>query len=163
MFAAHTVCVCWSYICWLSVPVACAGRACACCVRWLGVYASSVCWFCVCWLCGYVVCVGYMCLLCMCVCLFCVLVVCVCVGCVFLHSFVHSSASEHGSRNYALIFPNAVLWQLAEKTPLTVQEMKSNIDGLPVTKIKKYGAHRFLEVTSKYCDLISGESHLSRT
>ena len=67
------------------------------------------------------------------------------------------AATEHGSKNYALIFPNAMLWQLAEKTPLTVEEMKREIDGLPETKINKYGAHRFLEVTTKYCVMLSCE------
>lgn len=71
------------------------------------------------------------------------------------------SATEHGSKNYALIFPNAMLWQLAEKTPLTVEEMKREIDGLPETKINKYGAHRFLEVTTKYCVMLSCEFQLA--
>ncbi|KAK7116772.1 hypothetical protein V1264_002393 [Littorina saxatilis] len=64
-------------------------------------------------------------------------------------------ATEHGSKNYALIFPNATLWQLAEKTPLTVEEMKREIDGLPETKINKYGAHRFTDITTKYCVMLA--------
>ncbi|XP_076443905.1 uncharacterized protein LOC143282199 [Babylonia areolata] len=64
-------------------------------------------------------------------------------------------ATEHGSKNYALIFPNAMLWQLAEKTPLTVEEMKRDIDGLPEAKVNKYGAHRFLDVTTKFCVMLS--------
>ncbi|KAK7481319.1 hypothetical protein BaRGS_00027399, partial [Batillaria attramentaria] len=64
-------------------------------------------------------------------------------------------ATEHGSKNYALIFPNPMLWQLAEKTPLTVEEMKREIDGLPETKINKYGAHRLLDVTTKYCVMLA--------
>nr|XP_022333521.1 Bloom syndrome protein homolog isoform X2 [Crassostrea virginica] len=59
-------------------------------------------------------------------------------------------ASEHGLRNYATVFPILTLRQLAEKTPLTVEEMTEKIDGLPKAKVNKYGAERFLEITKNY-------------
>lgn len=77
--------------------------------------------------------------------------------------FLQKTASEHGSKNYALIFPNAMLWQLAEKTPLTVEEMKKEIDGMPETKINKYGAHRFLDITTKFCIMVSSKGFLHTT
>ncbi|XP_062602937.1 recQ-like DNA helicase BLM [Saccostrea cucullata] len=59
-------------------------------------------------------------------------------------------AAEHGLRNYATVFPILTLRQLAEKTPLTVDEMTASIDGLPKAKVNKYGAERFLEITKNY-------------
>lgn len=59
-------------------------------------------------------------------------------------------AAEHGLRNYATVFPILTLRQLAEKTPLTVEEMTEKVDGLPKAKVNKYGAERFLDITKNY-------------
>lgn len=66
-------------------------------------------------------------------------------------------ASEHGLRNYATVFPILTLRQLAEKTPLTVEEMTEKIDGLPKAKVNKYGAERFLEITKNYHLIMSSK------
>ncbi|XP_062567089.1 uncharacterized protein LOC134229355 [Saccostrea cucullata] len=63
--------------------------------------------------------------------------------------------AEHGLRNYVTVFPILTLRQLAEKTPLTVDEMTASIDGLPKAKVNKYGAERFLEITKNYNLILS--------
>ncbi|XP_060083863.1 recQ-like DNA helicase BLM [Ylistrum balloti] len=64
-------------------------------------------------------------------------------------------AQEHGFKNVDRLFPLAMLRQLAEETPLTVDEMTSKIDNLTEYKVTKYGADRFLDITTKYCVLMS--------
>ncbi|OWF37785.1 Bloom syndrome protein-like [Mizuhopecten yessoensis] len=64
-------------------------------------------------------------------------------------------AQEHGFKNVDRLFPLAMLRQLAEETPLTVDEMTDKIDNLPQYKVTKYGADRFLDITTKYCVLMS--------
>ncbi|XP_033749832.1 Bloom syndrome protein homolog isoform X2 [Pecten maximus] len=64
-------------------------------------------------------------------------------------------AQEHGFKNVDRLFPLAMLRQLAEETPLTVDEMTSKIDNLTAYKVTTYGAHRFLDITTTYCVLMS--------
>lgn len=64
-------------------------------------------------------------------------------------------AQEHGFKNVDRLFPLAMLRQLAEETPLTVDEMTSKIDNLTSYKVNTYGAHRFLDITTTYCVLMS--------
>ncbi|CAG5118509.1 unnamed protein product, partial [Candidula unifasciata] len=59
-------------------------------------------------------------------------------------------ASEHGVKNYALIFPESALKQLAQCTPITREEMIEQIDHFNATIIDKYQAHRLLDITLKY-------------
>lgn len=67
------------------------------------------------------------------------------------------TAAEHGLRNYATVFPILTLRQLAEKTPLTVEEMTEKVDGLPKAKVNKYGAERFLGITKNYHLIMSSK------
>lgn len=67
------------------------------------------------------------------------------------------TAAEHGLRNYATVFPILTLRQLAEKTPLTVEEMTEKVDGLPKAKVNKYGAERFLDITKNYHLIMSSK------
>ncbi|XP_046358869.2 Bloom syndrome protein homolog [Haliotis rufescens] len=65
-------------------------------------------------------------------------------------------AREHNIKNYTSVFTNQILWQLADKRPLTLEEMKSSeIDGLTNYRISAYGAERFLDITTKYCCMFS--------
>ncbi|XP_046571686.1 Bloom syndrome protein homolog [Haliotis rubra] len=65
-------------------------------------------------------------------------------------------AREHNIKNYTSVFTNQILWQLADKRPLTLEEMRnSEIDGLTNYRITAYGAERFLDITTKYCCMFS--------
>lgn len=55
------------------------------------------------------------------------------------------------------MFPILTLRQLAEKTPLTVEEMTEKVDGLPKAKVNKYGAERFLDITKNYHLIMSSK------
>ena len=67
------------------------------------------------------------------------------------------TAREHNVKNVMNMFPPAMLRQLAEKTPLDVEEMATKIDNLPRHKIEKYGGDRFLRVTTKYYCMIASK------
>ncbi|XP_059159362.1 recQ-like DNA helicase BLM isoform X2 [Physella acuta] len=59
-------------------------------------------------------------------------------------------AAEHNIKNYAVIFPESALKQLAQRTPITREEMIEQIDHFNATIIDKYQAERLLEITLKY-------------
>ncbi|XP_005098478.1 Bloom syndrome protein homolog isoform X2 [Aplysia californica] len=67
-----------------------------------------------------------------------------------LRALAKTIATEHNFKNYALIFPESALKQLAQRTPITVEEMVDQIDHFNVTMVEKYKAQRFLEITLKY-------------
>ena len=71
-----------------------------------------------------------------------------CVG--ELRQLARAIAAEHQVKNYALIFPESALKQLAERCPTTIQELVEQIDHFNYTKADKYRADRFLEITQKY-------------
>ncbi|XP_055892664.1 recQ-like DNA helicase BLM [Biomphalaria glabrata] len=59
-------------------------------------------------------------------------------------------AAENNVKNYALIFPESALKQLAQSTPITREEMIEQIDHFNATIIDKYQAHRLLDITLKF-------------
>ena len=63
-------------------------------------------------------------------------------------------------KNYALIFPESALKQLAQHTPITKDEMIEQIDHFNATIVEKYQAHRFLEICLKYSMELTGEEEL---
>ncbi|GFN80529.1 Bloom syndrome protein homolog [Plakobranchus ocellatus] len=73
-----------------------------------------------------------------------------------LRKLARKIAAEHNMKNYALIFPESALKQLAQHTPITKEEMIEQIDHFNATIVEKYQAHRFLEITLKYSMEIAG-------
>jgi hypothetical protein len=46
---------------------------------------------------------------------------------------------------------------MAEKTPITVDDMVSGIDNMPRAKVMKYKAERFLDITRNYKYMIDSK------
>ncbi|XP_050402456.1 recQ-like DNA helicase BLM [Patella vulgata] len=59
-------------------------------------------------------------------------------------------AREHGVFNYATIFTNTMLWQMAEKLPTSEEEMIEQIDLITSKKIQTYKVDRLLQVLANY-------------
>ncbi|KAK3583557.1 hypothetical protein CHS0354_026147 [Potamilus streckersoni] len=62
-------------------------------------------------------------------------------------------AQEHGIGKYDIIFPAKCLQEMARKLPFTIEEM-SKIENLPMQKIQRYRADRFLDITANYACML---------
>ncbi|KAL3866614.1 hypothetical protein ACJMK2_043898 [Sinanodonta woodiana] len=62
-------------------------------------------------------------------------------------------AQEHGVAKYDIIFPAKCLQEMARKLPFTIEEM-STIENLPMQKIQRYKADRFLDITANYACML---------